>query len=139
MKKTNLILTILLSLIAGTIMAQGGKTALSASKSTSIGIVIYSNDVETVWNALRFANYSKTQGDSVSIFLLGKGVELENLVKSESTIKEQSDKFLNNGGTILGCGTCLKSRNNNEPQVCKFSSLKDLYEIVRKNKIVMTF
>jgi uncharacterized protein involved in oxidation of intracellular sulfur len=139
MKKTHLILTILLSLFAGTMMAQGGKTALTGPKSTSIGIVIYSNDVETVWNALRFANYSKTQGDSVGIFLLGKGVELENLVKSESTIKEQSDKFLNNGGTILGCGTCLKSRNNNEPQVCKFSSLKDLYEIVRKNKIVMTF
>lgn len=139
MKKTNLVLTILLSLIAGTILAQGGKTVPPAPKSTSIGIVIYSNDVETVWNALRLANYSKTQGDSVSIFLLGKGVELDNLVKSESTIKEQSDKFLNNGGTILGCGTCLKSRNNNEPQVCKFSSLKDLYEIIRKNKIVMTF
>ena len=67
-----------------------------------MGIVIYSNDVETVWNALRFANYSKSQGDSVSIFLLGKGVELENLVKSDSTIKEQSDKFLDSGGTILG-------------------------------------
>jgi uncharacterized protein involved in oxidation of intracellular sulfur len=101
--------------------------------------VIYSNDVETVWNAFRFANYSRSQGDSVNIFLLGKGVELEDLVKSDSKIKEQTDKFLNGGGTILGCGTCLKSRNNNEPQVCKFSSLKDLYEIIRKNKIVMTF
>jgi hypothetical protein len=66
-------------------------------------------------------------------------VELENLVKSDKNIKEQTDSFLDTGGTILGCGTCLKSRNNNEPQVCKFSSLKDLYEIVRKNKIVMTF
>ena len=46
----------------------------STSKSTSIGIVIYSNDTETVWNALRLANYSKNQGDTVSIFLLGKGV-----------------------------------------------------------------
>jgi hypothetical protein len=139
MKKTHLILTILFSLFTITLIAQGGKTAPNTANSTSIGIVIYSNDVETVWNAFRFANYSKKQGDTVTIFLLGKGVELENLVKSDKNIKEQTDSFLDGGGTILGCGTCLKSRNNNEPQVCKLSSLKDLYEIVRKNKIVMTF
>jgi uncharacterized protein involved in oxidation of intracellular sulfur len=139
MKKTHLILTILLSLFAVTMLAQGGKTAPAASKSTSIGIVIYSNDVETVWNAFRLANYSKKQGDTVSVFLLGKGVELDNLVKSDKNIKEQTDSFLDSGGTILGCGTCLRSRNMNEPQVCKLSSLSDLYGIVRKNKIVMTF
>lgn len=139
MKKTHLILTILLSLFAITILTQCGKPTPVVSKSNSMGIVIYSNDIETVWNALRLANYSKSQGDSVSIFLLGKGVELENLVNSDSTIKEQSNKFLNNGGTILGCGTCLKSRNNNNPQVCKFSSMKDLYEMAHRNKIVMTF
>ncbi len=108
-------------------------------KPTSIGMVIYSNDVETVWNALRLANYSKIQGDTVHIFLLGKGVELDNLVKTNKDLAEQSSKFLDNGGTILGCGTCLNSRNNKEPQVCKFSSLKDLYELIRKNKIVLTF
>lgn len=75
----------------------------------------------------------------MNVFLLGKGVELDNLVKTDKDLKEQSDKFLENGGTILGCGTCLKSRNNNEPQVCKFSSLADLYELIRKNKIVLTF
>jgi hypothetical protein len=139
MKKTPIIQTILFTLFTFTMLTQCGNPKTRISKSDSIGIVIYSNDNETVWNALRFANYSKNQGDSVNIFLLGKGVELENLVKSDSTIKEQSDKFLNNGGTILGCGTCLKSRNNNEPQVCKFSSLKDLYEMVHKNEIVLTF
>jgi hypothetical protein len=117
MKKSSLILPILISLFAITVLTQCGKPTPAVSKSNTMGIVIYSNDVETVWNALRLANYSKSQGDSVSIFLLGKGVELENLVKSDSTIKEQSDKFLNNGGTILGCGTCLKARNNNEPPV----------------------
>lgn len=111
----------------------------STSKSTSIGIIIYSNDTETVWNALRLANYSKNQGDTVSIFLLGKGVELDSMVKTNNDLKEQADKFLDNGGSILGCGTCLRSRKNNAPQVCKFSSLKDLYELIRKNKIVLTF
>ena len=40
-----------------------------------LGIVIYSNDPETVWNAFRFGNFSRKQGDEVKIFLLAKGVE----------------------------------------------------------------
>lgn len=108
-------------------------------KQTSIGMVIYSNDTETVWNALRLANYSKNQGDTVKIFLLGKGVELDSMVKTNTDLKEQADEFLDNGGSILGCGTCLQSRKNNEPEVCKYSSLADLYELIRKNKIVLTF
>ncbi len=106
---------------------------------TSIGMVIYSNDTETVWNALRLANYSKNQGDTVKIFLLGKGVELDSMVKTNTDLKEQADKVLDNGGSILGCGTCLRSRNNKEPQVCTYSSLADLYALIRKNKIVLTF
>ena len=111
----------------------------NSGSSTSIGLVIYSNDTETVWNALRLANYSKNQGDTVRIFLLGKGVELDSMVKTNNDLKEQADKFLDNGGSILGCGTCLRSRNNKDPQVCKFSSLADLYELIRKNKIILTF
>jgi hypothetical protein len=133
MKKTIIILTILLSLQTINIFAQG------STKATSIGMVISANDIETVWNALRFANFSKNEGDTVSIFLLGKGVELDSLVKKNNDLKVQTDEFLKNGGMIFGCGTCLAKRNNNEPQVCKFSSMKDMYDLVRKNKIVMTF
>ena len=93
MKKSYLILTVLLGLFAITILTQSGKPESTTSKSTSIGIVIYSNDVETVWNAFRFANYSKKQGDTVSIFLLGKGVELDDLVKSDKNIRAQTDTF----------------------------------------------
>ncbi len=106
---------------------------------TSLGLVIYSNDTETVWNALRLANFSKKQGDTVNIFLLGKGVELENLIKESKEINEELELFLKDGSSIMGCGTCLKSRNNNEPQTCKLSSLKDLYELIRENNIVLTF
>ena len=130
---------ILMSLFTLNSHAQYIENATKTNNSTTIGIVIYSNDVETIWNAFRFANFSKRQGDTVSVFLLGKGVELDNLIKTEKDLKEQADTFLDSGGIILGCGTCLKSRNNNDPEVCKFSSMKDLYELVRENKIVMTF
>ena len=106
---------------------------------TSLGLVIYSDDIETVWNALRLANFSKKQGDTVNIFLLGKGVELENLIKESKEIDEEVELFLKDGSSIMGCGTCLKSRNNNDPQTCKLSSLKDLYELIRENNIVLTF
>jgi hypothetical protein len=62
MKKSYLVLSILLGLVAITFLTQSGKTASTTLKSTSIGIIIYSNDVETVWNAFRFANYSKKTG-----------------------------------------------------------------------------
>ena len=139
MKNTFAILTIMLSMSFLNIYGQCSGTAINAFKATSIGIVIYSNDIETIWNALRLGNYSKKEGDTVSIFLLGKGVELDSIVKKDKNIKDQSDEFLSNGGIILGCGTCLQSRKNNAPQVCKFSSLKDLYKLIRTNKIVLTF
>jgi uncharacterized protein involved in oxidation of intracellular sulfur len=139
MKKSFLLVFLLGSIFANTSYAQCDGQKSSAKKPTSIGIVISTNDVETVWNALRLANYAKAEGDTVSIFLLGKGVELDSLVKKSTELNEQTEKFLKEGGSILGCGTCLSSRKYNEPQVCKFSSMKDLYELVRKNKIVLTF
>ncbi len=137
MKKQFVFLVILTIVFTGSIYAKSSKEP--KEQPTTIGMVIYSNDTETVWNALRLANYSKNQGDTVKIFLLGKGVELDSMVKTNTDLKEQADKFLDNGGSILGCGTCLQSRKNNEPEVCKYSSLADLYRLIRKNKIVLTF
>lgn len=43
-----------------------------------LGLVIYSNDPEPVWNAFRFGNHAiKQHQDEVQVFLLGKGVEAE--------------------------------------------------------------
>jgi uncharacterized protein involved in oxidation of intracellular sulfur len=135
MKKVLLSFAFLLFVLVNNISAQD----TPAYSPTSLGMVIYSNDVETVWNAFRLANHSKNQGDTVQVFLLAKGVEVDKLVDENADLKQQVDTFLEKGGSILGCGTCLRSRKNNEPQICTFSSLADLYAIVRKNKIVLTF
>ena len=138
MKKSILAIAAFALLITTSLVAQVNPNTPAVSP-TSIGMVIYSNDVETVWNAFRLANHSKNQGDTVQVFLLAKGVEVDLLVNDNKDLKEQVDAFLEKGGEIQGCGTCLKSRKNNEPQVCTFSSLADLYEVIRKNKIVLTF
>ncbi|WP_291125345.1 DsrE family protein [Flavobacterium sp. UBA6031] len=139
MKKPLLLALLFVSVGFTTIQAQCNNDSKPASKATSMGVVIYSNDPETVWNALRLANYSKSEGDTVCVFLLGKGVEVDKLVNENNDIKEQANKLLDNGGEILGCGTCLQSRNINDPKICKFSSMKDLYELIRKSKLVLTF
>jgi len=43
------------------------------------GVIIYSNDPETVWNAFRFGNITLEEGDEVKVFLLGGGVESESI------------------------------------------------------------
>jgi len=44
-----------------------------------LGLVIYSNDPETVWNAFRLGIFSLKKEDQVKVFLLAKGVECESL------------------------------------------------------------
>ncbi len=44
-----------------------------------VGIIIYTDDAETVWNAFRFGNFALAMGDQVKVFLLGKGVEVDSL------------------------------------------------------------
>ena len=58
-----------------------------------LGLVIYSSDDETIWNALRFANFSLKEGDTVKVFLLAKGVEYESLDSEKFNIKELAKSF----------------------------------------------
>ena len=44
-----------------------------------LGIVVYSDDSESVWNAFRLGVFALKKGDSVGAFLLAKGVECESL------------------------------------------------------------
>ncbi len=109
MKKSILVIVVLTLLFTNSLLAQVNQRA-TANSPTSMGMVIYSNDVETIWNTFRLANYSKNQGETVQVFLLAKGVEVDLLVNDNKDLKEQVDAFLEKVGEIQGCGTCLKSR-----------------------------
>ena len=104
-----------------------------------LGIVIYSNDPETVWNAFRLANFSLKEGDGVKIFLLAKGVECESIDTDKFKVTEQMKLFVDNGGKILACGTCLKIRHSEGSETCPLSTMKDLYNIVKLSDKVITF
>jgi uncharacterized protein involved in oxidation of intracellular sulfur len=117
----------------------GGAKAADARKPGRLGIVIYSNDPETVWNALRIANYSLSEKDSVSVFLMGKGVEIRSLSNKDYDIGDKLSDFLDGGGKIFACGTCMASRNLQGSKTCPVSSLSDLYDIIRWCDKLLTF
>jgi sulfur relay (sulfurtransferase) complex TusBCD TusD component (DsrE family) len=105
----------------------------------NLGIVIYSNDPETVWNAFRLGVFSLKQNDDVSIFLLGKGVEAESLDNTKFDVLGQIHKFVEDGGLILSCGTCLKIRKLEGSEICPLSTMQDLHALIRDSDKVLTF
>jgi len=104
-----------------------------------IGVIISSNDAETCWNAIRYANFALGQKDEVKIFLTGKGVEYQSISTEKFNTIEQAEKFLQAGGKILACGTCIKSRNQQGSEMCPISTMKDMYEIIKESDKVVTF
>ena len=103
-----------------------------------MGVIISSNDAETCWNALRYANFCLGQKDGVKVFLMGKGVEYQSVSTEKFNTIEQAKKFLQTG-KILACGTCIKSRNQEGNEMCPISTMKDMYEIVKESDKVVTF
>lgn len=111
---------------------------MEATITVKIGLVIQSNDPETVWNALRFANTSLDADHTVQIFLLGKGVEIEKIRDSNFDVHEVLERFLKGKGEIYACGTCLESRKT-EAKICPVSTMTELLKIVERADKVLVF
>ena len=104
-----------------------------------IGVIISTNEAETCWNALRFANFSLGQKDEVKIFLISKGVEYQKIGTDKFNTIDQAEKFLKSGGKVYACGTCIKSREQEATEMCPISTMKELYEIIKDSDKVVTF
>jgi len=104
-----------------------------------LGLILSQTEPETVFNALRVANYSLKQGDRVKVFLIGKGVELDKIDDPKFKVQEEARTLMDAGGQFLACGTCLKLRQSAGSELCPLSTLKDLYEIVRDSDRVLMF
>ncbi len=104
-----------------------------------LGIVVSSNDPETVWNAFRLGVFALQDGDHVSAFLLGKGVEAESLDSDSFKVTAQMKAFIKSGGVILACGTCLKTRHLEGTQICPVSTMAALYDLINEADKVLSF
>jgi len=103
-----------------------------------LGLIITQADPETVFNALRLALFSLEQGDTVRVFLSGKGVDIDKSDDPKFDVKGHAQKVLDAGGQFLACGTCLKLRNSEGSDICPLSTMKDQYDIVRDSDKVIT-
>lgn len=110
----------------------------------NIAIIISTNDPETLWNALRFANTATIYEDDVTVFLLGKGVEALSASTLTFDINEQYNLFLEQGGKMIGCGVCCEIREDEIPNIkqslkCEIGSMQQLYQVVAEADKVLNF
>ena len=105
-----------------------------------LGIILSTNNGENNWNAFRLANLALSKGDTVSVFLVGEGVEYQQASSPQFNIKEQVEKFLSSDkAKILACGTCLAIRKQGSSEECPEGRLEDFYDLVTRNDKVLTF
>lgn len=102
-------------------------------------IIISTKDAETSWNAFRLANFSLKEGDNVSVFLIGRGVECQSADAEPFNVIAQAESFVDNGGIILACGACMEIRQQDETKICRFSSMRDLHTLIKESDKVVTF
>lgn len=104
-----------------------------------IGIVLNSSDPETAWNACRFGLTALVDGHEVSMFLLGPGVEIEDIRHEKFDAPSVLKDFLDNGGKILVCGACLDVRGMSSVVTEKKNVMNDLGNLVVDSDKVVTF
>jgi len=96
-----------------------------------IGIIIETKEYEKAWNAFRFAATAIMLGHETKVFLMGEAVECEGLTHEKYNVDEQLRNYVNAGGEILACGTCIKSRHlENDMEVCPISTMVDCVNVV---------
>jgi len=104
-----------------------------------IGIIIETKEYEKAWNAFRFAVTAKKSGNEVKVFLMGEAVECEGLTHQKYNVDEQLKLFISEGGEVLACGTCLKSRQLSGSDACPLSTMTDCVNMVVWADKVVTF
>ena len=103
------------------------------------GIILETKELEKAWNAFRFAATSRKTGHEVKVFLMGEAVECETLTHEKYDVAGQLKAFIDVGGIIFACGTCLKSRQLNGSDTCPMSTMVDCVKMVEWADKVITF
>jgi uncharacterized protein involved in oxidation of intracellular sulfur len=63
--------------------------------------VISTNDAETVYNAVRLANVSLKKNKEVTLFMLGRGVEFNEISTEDFDVNSQIEEFYGAGGELI--------------------------------------
>jgi uncharacterized protein involved in oxidation of intracellular sulfur len=117
----------------------GGKIREKGSVIMKLGIIIYSNDVETISNAFKLSLYALKEKDSVNIFMMGKAVECKLINTEKFKLKDQMNEFKKLNGELLWCTTCADIHGTPCVESPLLMTTMDLYKIIKENDKVLTF
>ena len=104
-----------------------------------IGVVLSAKEPELAWNAFRYGVKAIENKHSVRFFLLAQGVEVEEIRDSKFDVKKMMQEFLDKGGTILACGTCLNNRKKDATELGSISTMQDMVDLTVDSDRVVTF
>lgn len=116
-----------------------GFSPSATAHAIKLGVIIETKEPEKAWNAFRFAVSSKRSGHEVKVFLMGEAVECERISHAKYNVSEQLKQFVEAGGTISACGTCLTARNLDGTEACPLSTMRDCVTMVEWADKVVTF
>lgn len=102
-----------------------------------LGIVLNTKYPETAWNALRLGAKALDAQNEVSMFLLGDGVEIEDIKDAKFDVTGALNSYLDGGGKLLTCGSCLKVRQQ-AAGVCPISTMAQLVELITESDRVIS-
>ncbi|MFW6102160.1 MAG: DsrE/DsrF/TusD sulfur relay family protein [Chloroflexota bacterium] len=103
-----------------------------------LGIIVNTKDPETAWNALRLGNTALGAGHKVTVFLMGSGVEVENIADENYDVAELIRNFTTREGSLLACGTCMRLRHREAGVILK-STMPDLVQLIADSDKVVSF
>jgi len=97
-----------------------------------IGILILTNDPETLWNTFSFGVLCLNidYDNEVIIFLNSKATAYEEAESEKFNIKELAKIFVLVGGKIIGCQKSMGLRGIEGDEICQKGGQKDLYELM---------
>ncbi len=102
-----------------------------------LGIILNNNDPETAFNGLRLGNQALGNGNEATVFLLGAGVEITRIESDSFDVAGTLQRFLDGGGGLLACGTCLDIRHQ-EAGICPISTMAQLLELIAASDKVVS-
>ncbi|MDV3277881.1 MAG: DsrE family protein [Nitrososphaerales archaeon] len=71
--------------------------------------------------------------------MLGRGVESEEVNDVKFDVKKMMSEYVDKGGEILTCGTCLKIRKKGSTDLCPISTMQDLVNLTVDSDRMLSF
>ncbi len=104
-----------------------------------LGVILETKEAEKAWNAFRLALTALEGDHEVRFFLMGEAVECESINQGKFDVAAKMQQFQENGGELLACGTCLKSRQKDDFTSCPISTMQDCLQLIIWADKVVTF